>query len=167
MVQVKAPKIVLGIDPGYKNLGICVVNVETREIIHSENFTVGGDSNIMGFSKKLWPKLEELYTEYGFEAIGTETPPFIMRQIKITTGLWAVSSIINAWATYRELEMKHIAPITIKKRAVAIMGGVWDPKNVPRKPYIRKVVEQLTGAHGTSNHDDDAILAALLLYGDV
>ena len=78
--------IVLGVDPGYRNLGLCIVRIEehsTRlEILFSRNMSVGKATAPLMFTKFLWPELLRLHKEYKIEAIASETPPFIMGQIK-------------------------------------------------------------------------------------
>ena len=158
---------VLGIDPGYRNLGLTVVDLKSMTILHSENMTVGHSDNIMSFLKFLYPKLIALHAEYNFGAIGSESPPFIMRQIKTTAGLWAVSSIILAWAYERDIPFRHASPLSLKRAVVAYNGEKWDRKKIPKKPAIRKVVSSLFGSHCKTSHEDDAALAAAVTFGEL
>lgn len=158
---------VLGVDPGYRNLGLTVVDLKSMTILHSENMTVGHSDNIISFVKFLYPKLTELHEKYNFTGIGSETPPFIMRQIKTTAGLWAVSSIIMSWAFERGMPFRHASPISLKRAVVRYNGDVWDKKKIPKKAEVKVVIKKLYGSCCKTSHEDDAALAAAATFGEI
>jgi len=161
--------IVLGVDPGYRNLGLSLVYVapdgDAAKVIFSRNMSVGKATAPMAFTKFLWPELEHLNKEYGpIEAVASETPPFIMGQIKTTAFLWAVSSIIVAWAHVQGIPFRHAAPLSLKKAACRITGKEWDRKSIPKKSEVKRAVELITASSSKTSHESDATLAALLMF---
>lgn len=161
--------IVLGVDPGYRNLGLSIVRVsedgKAAKVLHSENMSVGKATAPMAFTKFLWPKLEHLNAEHGpIEAVASETPPFIMGQIKTTAFLWAVSSIIVAWAHTNGVTFRHASPLSLKKAVCRVAGRKWDRKFIPKKGEVREVVQGITAESGRTSHENDATLAALLMF---
>jgi len=158
---------VLGIDPGYRNLGLTVVDLNSMTILHSENMTVGHSDNIISFVKFLYPKLTQLHKEYNFAGIGAESPPFIMRQIKTTAGLWSVVSIIMSWAFGRDIPFRHASPISLKRAVVKYNGAVWDKKKIPKKAEVKVVIKKLYGTCCKTSHEDDAALAAVATFGEI
>jgi len=161
--------IVLGVDPGYRNLGLSVLRIAedgtTAEILHSQNMAVGRATAPMAFAKFLIPALERLDKTYGpIEAIASETPPFILGQIKTTAFLWAVTSIIVAWAQLKGMSMRHASPLSLKRGVCRTLGMKWDQKFIPRKSHVKQAVDKLLGEVGTTSHENDATFAALLMF---
>jgi len=161
--------IVLGIDPGYRNLGMSIMRVSSgqAELLWSGTKSVGSQNRGMDFPKLLWPILEKLDMEYSIEAVAAESAPFIQRQIKTTALLWAVTTIISSWAFNKGIPFKHAAPITIKKATSRAMGEKFTQKFMPKKKDIKSVVYQYCGTTGKTNHEDDAALSTILLYTDL
>lgn len=163
--------IVLGVDPGYRNLGLSVVEVSEDKraikILHSENMSVGKATAPMAFTKFLWPKLETLNEKYGpIEAVASETPPFIMSQIKTTAFLWAVSSIIVAWAHSKGIPFRHASPLSLKRAVCRAFQRKWDRKFIPKKSEVKLLVSKFAGESGKTSHENDATLAAMLLFSE-
>ena len=161
--------IVLGVDPGYRNLGLTLVRISADQsaakVVFSQNMSVGKATAPMAFTKFLWPELERLNKEYGpIEAVASETPPFIMGQIKTTAFLWAVSSIIVAWTHAREIPFRHASPLSLKKAVCRATGKEWNRKFIPKKSEVNALIEQLTGERCHSSHENDAALAAILMF---
>ena len=56
--------IVLGVDPGYRNLGLSIVSIsadgKVAEVLHSENMSVGTATAPMAFNIFLWHKFVTL-----------------------------------------------------------------------------------------------------------
>ena len=93
--------IVLGIDPGYRNLGISVVRLRKGKepnILYSTNLNLGDAHQPLNFVKLLLPRLNALNKKYGIDAVASESPPYIMKRVKTTAGLWTVSAVIATWA---------------------------------------------------------------------
>jgi Holliday junction resolvasome RuvABC endonuclease subunit len=161
--------IVLGVDPGYRNLGLALLKLDPEgsdaEVIFSQNMSVGSATAPLAFAKFLWPELERLHRKYGpIAGIASETPPFIMGQIKTTAFLWSVSSIIVAWAYANAIPFRHASPISLKRAVCRAEGKPWDRKFIPKKSEVRCVIEQLAGAARKTSHENDAALAALLMF---
>lgn len=161
--------IVLGVDPGYRNLGLSIVRIsadgKAAKVLHSENMSVGKATAPMAFTKFLWPRLVELNAEHGpIDAVASETPPFIMGQIKTTAFLWAVSSIIVAWAHSQSIPFRHAAPLSLKKAVCRAVDKPWNKKFIPKKSEVKEAVRLITASSGTTSHEADATLAALLMF---
>lgn len=161
--------IILGVDPGYRNLGLSIVRVsedgKEAKVLHSENMSVGKATAPLAFTKFLWPRLEGLNKEHGpIEAVASETPPFIMGQIKTTAFLWAVSSIIVAWAHSHTVPFRHASPLSLKKAVCRAVHKEWNRKFIPKKREVKAVVKSITASEAITSHENDATLAALLLY---
>ena len=158
--------IVLGIDPGYRNLGLAILRVTdySAEVVWSSTMSVGSATRGMDFAKILWPHLDNLDTTYGIEGIASETAPFIQRQIKTTALLWAVTAIISAWAVHKGIPFKHASPMTLKRATCRALKIPWSRKFIPKKKDIKLVVKQYCDTSGRTNHEDDAALSAILLY---
>ena len=158
-------KVVLGVDPGYRNLGLAVVQLSGNpKILWSDSISVGTHEHGMSFSKVLVPKLEQLDIHFGINSIAMETPPFIQRQIKTSALLWAVGSIIFTWGHMQGKERKHCSPIAIKRGVSKVLGIPWNRKFIPKKNQVKEVVQKVFGSAPRTSHENDAVLAALLLY---
>ncbi len=162
---------VLGVDPGYRNLGLAIVDIaddqQSAEVIYSKSMSVGKSTAPMAFTKFLWPELERLNADYGpIEAIASETPPFIMGQIKTTAFLWAVSSIIVAWAHNRQLAFRHASPLSLKKAVCRALGRPWNRKYIPKKSEVKLAVQGITACKSGTSHEHDAALAALVMFSE-
>lgn len=159
--------LVLGLDPGFRNLGMAVVSVsgESAEVTWSTNLHVGDGDGPQHYSKTLVPYLNRIYDEFRFEAVGAETPPFIQQQIKTTALLHRVFGNIECWAYERDLPVRYIMPTGIKARARALTGETNPKEN--SKALIRAAVERLVhGKARRTNHENDAVFAAWACWGD-
>lgn len=160
--------IVLGVDPGYRNLGLSVVLIsedgKKATVLHSRSMTVGNATAPMTFTKFLWPVLDELNDRFGIDAIASETPPIIVGQIKTTAYLWAVSSIIVAWAHSKGASFRHASPLSLKMAVCRGLGRQWDRKAIPKKSEVKRMIEMLIGKSSATSHENDATLAALTMF---
>ena len=122
----------------------------------------------MTFARFLWPELEELSATYGpIEGVASETPPFIMGQIKTTAFLWAVSSIIVSWAYAHNIAFRHASPISLKRAVCRALKADWNRKYIPKKSEVKRAVKELTMETGTTSHENDATLAAIMLFSEM
>ena len=161
--------IVLGVDPGYRNLGLSVIEISDDgkdvTVLHSRNMAVGRATAPMAFAKFLVPALDRLNKDHGpIDAVASETPPFIEGALKTTAYLWAVTAIIVCWAQIHDMRMKHTSPLSIKRGVCRTLKMKWDQKFIPRKSHVKEAVGVLVGDTATSSHENDATFAALLLY---
>jgi Holliday junction resolvasome RuvABC endonuclease subunit len=164
--------IVLGVDPGYRNLGLCLLKVsedgKAAKIIWSESSAVGKATAPLMFVRFLWPKLERLHREYGpIQGIASETPPFIMGQIRTTAFLWAVSTIIVSWAHHHSIPFRHAAPLSLKRAVCRALGKEFDRKAIPKKSEVKETVIALVGEGCKTSHENDAALAGLLMFSNM
>ena len=165
--------IILGGDPGYRNLGLSIVKISdhsTRlEILFSQNMSVGKATAPLMFTKFLWPQLSRLHKEYGIDAIASETPPFIMGQIKTTAFLWAVSSIIVSWAYAHDIPFRHASPISLKRAVSRVLQIPWTRKYMPKKSDVKAAIQRLSldSKGRATSHENDATLAAALMFSDL
>ena len=87
-----------------------------------------------------------------------------MGQIKTTAFLWAVSSIIVSWAHVHEIPFKHSSPISLKKAVTRILQVPWSRKYIPKKSDVKSAIDRLTGGSCSTSHENDATLAAAMLF---
>ena len=162
---------VLGVDPGYRNLGLCILEIHPRNgsarKLWSGTVSIGTPNNGLAFVKFLWPKLEELNQKYNIQGVATETPPFIKARPKISSLLWGIGTIIAVWAYLKDIPFRHAMPLTLKRACCAIVGRPYEQKNIPRKSEIKTAIAKVLGDTGKTSHENDALLAALLLYTDL
>ena len=160
---------VLGVDPGYRNLGLCVLDIRNGAArkVWSGTISVGTPNNGLAFVKFLWPKLEELNQQYDIQGVATETPPFIKARPKLSSLLGGVGTIIAVWADLKDIPVRHAMPLTLKRACCAIVGRPYERKNIPRKSEIKEAIKKLLGDTGKTSHENDALLAAILLYTDL
>jgi Holliday junction resolvasome RuvABC endonuclease subunit len=121
----------------------------------------------MSFSKVLVPKLDEIEMRFNLTGIAMETPPFIQRQIKTSALLWAVGSIIFTWGHMQGKRRKHCSPITLKRGVSKALGLTWNRKFIPKKAQVKEVVQRIFGEAPRTSHENDAVLAAILLYSEI
>ena len=162
--------IILGIDPGYRNLGISVVRLRRKKepnILFSKNVNLGDAHQPLNFVKLLLPQLDELNKKYGIDAVASESPPYIMKRIKTTVGLWAVSTTIATWAAINKIPFRHASPISLKRATARILGISWDKKKIPKKSNIKEAIIELCDTCPDTSHEADAVLAVLVLFSDL
>lgn len=160
---------ILGVDPGYRNLGLCLVDISSSgkaaQRVYSTNMSVGRATAPLAFTKFLWPELDRIHRVHGpIEGIASETPPFIMGQIKTTAFLWAVSSIVVAWSHVNKTAFRHASPISLKRATCRGLGREWDKRYIPKKSEVKQLIVQLLGESAGTSHENDAALAALLMF---
>jgi len=159
--------IILGVDPGYRNLGLCIVRLRKGRdphILETENVSLGDAHQPLNFVKLLLPRLKDLDDRYGIDAVASESPPYIMKRIKTTVGLWVVSSTIAAWAELAGIPFRHTSPLSLKRATCRILGLKWQQKKIPKKSEVKEAVTSLLGTCGKTSHENDAILAVLVLF---
>ena len=159
--------IILGIDPGYKNLGLCILSVKDGgelKLLYSENMCVGNSSSPLNFCRFLWPHLDALNERFHIDGIASETPPILMKQSRITALLWSVSSIISTWAFVNKKHFRHAAPVTLKRATCNLLEKPWSRKQMPKKSEVAKAVELVIGERCKTSHENDAVLSVLSLY---
>lgn len=160
---------ILGVDPGYRNLGLTLLDIsqsgKAAHLLFSNNMSVGKATAPLAFTKFLWPELDRINRVHGpIEGIASETPPFIMGQIKTTAFLWAVSTIVVAWAHVNKVAFRHASPISLKHGVCRGLGREWDKRYIPKKSDVKTLINRLIGDSCSTSHENDAALAALLMF---
>jgi len=164
---------VLAFDPGYANLGIAVVDIKEgakqrslQRVIYSQNMRVGSAFHPLKFADSLWPELEQIYAMHGpFEGIAAETPTFIMKRVRTTALIWHVVGVIRAWSVLKKIRFRHHSPVQLKKFAAHLAEIPFNRKKMMTKAQIGKMIAKLLGEKRGSNHENDAVLAAIACYG--
>lgn len=163
--------IILGVDPGYTNLGLAIIDSENMEIVHAETITVGVEARPDLFAQRLWPRLERLADIYPIQAVATETPPYLTpggrrgggrskaTLVKTSALLARVSGIIQAWAEFRGASYKEIPPVTLKRHCAKLLKC---QERNPNKTQIGDAVEEIFGQRAGNSHANDAALIAHL-----
>ena len=162
--------IILGIDPGYRNLGISIVRLRQKKepnILYSKNVNLGDAHQPLNFVKLLVPRLDELNKKYGIDAVASESPPYILKRIKTTVGLWTVSSTIATWAEMRGIPFRHASPITLKRATARILGLKWNQKAIPKKAVVKDAIMEICDTCPNTSHETDAVLAVLVLFSNL
>jgi Holliday junction resolvasome RuvABC endonuclease subunit len=162
---------ILGIDPGYTNLGLAVIDTDGPRLVWTDCVTVGVHSRPDLWAKKLWPILESLGQQFAIEGVATETPPYLTPQgstrksqkahlVKTSALLARVSGIIQGWAESRNLPYQEIPPVTLKRTAAALLEVPWDRHFMPKKSEIALCVSGIFGERARTSHENDAALIA-------
>jgi|TARA_R100001530_G_scaffold134221_2_gene108685 Holliday junction resolvasome RuvABC endonuclease subunit len=165
--------LILGVDPGYANLGLAVVDVaqgkgegSLRRLLFSKSISVGSASSPMRFADRLHPELDKIWATYGpFKGVGAESPTLIMRRVRTTALIWHVTGIVTAWAKDKNIPFKHLHPISLKRVAMRCLDIPLSSKKYPKKREIKELVATWIGEGNRTSHENDAILAAVACYG--
>jgi len=116
---------VLALDPGYRNLGIAIV--EAGRILHSETMLVGSPHAPLKFGRAVAEKMEDLRIAYGpFRAVAFETPPFITQNIKVSSLLWHTMGAVTAWAALQDYPIWDIMPQKLKRHCCRVNKTAWN-----------------------------------------
>lgn len=166
--------LVLGIDPGYRSLGLALVDTEKGKILSAE--TVDCGTNPVTQHKLLNLALDEFMANHpGVELVATERPPFGFSGAaggKTACLMWWVLGGLGSWAARRSIPLRDITPKALKNFAVATIGKRyedWPQKGKyktrsEKKWGMAEAVKKLTGANEhSSDHEADAVLAAFAL----
>jgi len=170
--------IILGIDPGYSNLGVAVVDLggPTPQVLWSDCIHVGAHSSRPeGWAARLIPKLDDLAERFAPQVVATETPPFITptrkmsmeavgRLVKTSALLSRVSGMIQGWAHSRGLDYGEIAPVALKRHVAKRLGIRWNRKFMPKKSEVGLCVKEVFGASPKTDHEQDAVMIAHLYH---
>jgi Holliday junction resolvasome RuvABC endonuclease subunit len=165
--------LILGIDPGYANFGIAVVDIAVgkgegalRRVLFTKSLSVGSKSSPMKFASKLHPELDKIYATYGpFKGVAAESPTLIMNQVRTTALIWHAMGIVTGWACDKGIPFRHLSPISLKRVAMRCLDIPLSSRKYPKKTQIKKLVESWVGEGKRTSHENDAILAAVSCYG--
>lgn len=158
--------IVLGIDPGYANLGLSVFDTERNRVLEGVCVRAGSVDAPQNFGKRLGPLLEAMHERHTIEAIALEGYPIFPRNPRTTRGIWAATSSVLGWGSAYGFDVKSQRPIALKKHCADVLGIKWNRSFMPTKNQMAEAVEKITGrpAHKI-DHVNDATIAAHACYG--
>ena len=117
--------LILGIDPGYRSLGLALVDTEKCQVIDSR--TVDCGRNHLTQHKVLATELDHFLD--GFEVpacIAMERVPYGFgggsSGGRTACGMWFVAGGLAMWAARRDIALRDITPTALKNFAVATIG---------------------------------------------
>lgn len=159
---------VLGADPGFKNLGLAVVEFsETGAapvVLWSQDVYVGDADHPERYAPMLVPYLENVYGEWSFTAVAAETPPMIQKNLKTSCMLQRTFGVVDGWAACRGIPVQYRSPVALKAAARRVLG-ITDAKE-SSKGMMRAACEQILGGKARrTSHENDAFFAAWVCYG--
>jgi crossover junction endodeoxyribonuclease RuvC len=163
--------VALGVDPGFANLGLGVVEVtnsSTRVLLHDTFITSPKDDTagrLDAIADRLLDAIEDFRVQilaYENQA-GVEVGMQLMREKEGTAGgtnyssrrVHEVSGIIRGAARAFELPCYCLAPSTIKVALLGKGGGH------AKKAQLKVAVRRLLGVVGCSEHAADALATAI------
>ena len=163
--------LILGVDPGYRKLGLAVVDSDTKEVLHTRTVDCGQIFYKMHYA--VLRALADIAESYGIpDLVATEKVPngFAGRSSGGRTACtmhW-VAGGIGYWAAQHGIPVRDITPKGLKSYAAKVTGTPlreWEGPTGSRaklKSGISEAVGILTGskAHKT-DHEADAVLVAL------
>jgi len=171
--------IVLGVDPGYQNLGIALVDTSKRSVLASTTVACGG--NPWTQHKILSRELPLFLEDYPKpDLIATETPPFGFSGRgsggKTACLMWHVIGGLSMWAAQQGIQVKDITPTGLKAYAGEVIGmgyNAWPQRGKTKtrseiKWGISEAVKKLLDGRrkssaANSDHEADAVLIAFAL----
>lgn len=158
--------IVLGIDPGYANLGLSVFDTERARVLEGITIRAGNINEPHKFAERIVPVLEAMHERHVIEGLGIEGLPIFPRGAKTTGGIWAATSVCLGWAACRGVPVRKKSPIQLKQHCSQVLGEPWSRKFMATKAQMAEAVELITGrkAH-KSDHTNDATMAAHACWG--
>jgi len=164
--------LVLGIDPGYRHLGLALVDVSEGRVLATT--TVDCGSSYYAQHKAVKRALDKFFADHPEpDRIATESVPFGFAGRgaggrTACTMHWVLGGI-GMWAADRGIPMSGITPKSLKGYACKQIGvpyTAWKGANdrARSKWGISQAVQQITGSDGSStDHEADAILVAFAL----
>jgi len=158
--------IVLGIDPGYANLGLSVFDTETNKVLEGVCVRAGDVNRPHRFAQRVVPLLEAMHGRNKVEAVALEGFPIFPRNAKGTAGIWAATSTVLGWAACYDMEIKMQRPIALKQHCAKVLGKPWNRNFMATKAEMGEAVAKITGkAPHKIDHVNDATMAAHACYG--
>ena len=158
--------LVLGIDPGYANLGLSVFDTERNRVVEGVTLRAGNIDQPHRFAERIVPVLEAMHERHTIEAVGIEGLPIFPRAARSTGGIWAATSVCLGWAACRSLPVRKKTPIQLKQHCSLVLDEKWSRSFMATKAQMAEAVETITGrpAH-KSDHTNDATMAAHCCWG--
>ena len=164
--------IVLGIDPGFRHLGLALVDVSNKQVLATTTIDCG--SSYYAQHKAVNRALEKMFADQPLPSrVATESVPFGFAGRgaggrTACTMHWVLGGI-GYWAASRGIPMSGILPKALKSYASGLVGVPythWKGANDRERSKwgISKAVKGLTGSDPScTDHEADAILVAFAL----
>ena len=166
-MRIKEGDLLLGIDPGYSNLGLAIIKYtkDGPRVVETWCVTIGKRGDTPGFLKKTQAIIDEICA-YPFVGWATESPPTVPNRVTANL-LWYSTGLI--WAgIYRHKGMlpQQVAPARIKSHTARILGIKATKHWSPGKELVGQATALLTEepSDGRTNHENDAIMAAIAAF---
>lgn len=166
-MKFKEGDLLLGIDPGYSNLGLAVIQVTNNgpRVVHTTCVTIGKRGNPRGFLGPTQRHMNEIL-KYNFIAWATEAPPTVPNRVTANL-LWFSTGLI--WSQiYKKVGINPaiVAPARIKTHTARVLGIKSSKHWSPGKELVGQAVSILTEepADQRTNHENDAIMAAIAAF---
>tara|TARA_R100000458_G_C8223531_1_gene207199 strand:- start:440 stop:991 length:552 start_codon:yes stop_codon:yes gene_type:complete len=166
-MKVKEGDLLLGVDPGYSNLGLAIVQVtkDGPRVVYTTCVTLGKRGDTKGFVKKTQQVIDNICS-YPFVAWATEAPPTVPNRVTANL-LWYSTGLI--WAgvfRHKELLPHLVAPSRIKAHTARILGIKASKHWSPGKELVGQATALLTDQESDkrTNHENDAIMAAISAF---
>lgn len=165
--------IVLGVDPGQRNLGLALVDTAAKKVLVTKTIDCGGQPYAM--QKAVVRGINEMLQDYPKPArVATENPPFGFGNDKrggvTACYLWYILGGVTFWAATQGIPVSGIQPKALKTYAAKTIGlppAAWEGSAGSRaklKSGISKAVKVITGCNDSAtDHEADAILIAFAL----
>lgn len=162
--------LVLGIDPGFRNLGLALVDTSTGKVLATR--TVDCGRVYLAMPKFVNRALEEMFATLPRpQRVRIEAAPFgyggSRRGGQNACTMHWVLGVVGGWAARHDIPMSQITPKALKTFAAKQIGVPYKDWEGPadsraaKKWGISQAVQQLTtGTVDTTDHEDDAILIA-------
>ena len=166
-MRLKEGDLLLGIDPGYSNLGLAIIKKTKAgpRVVKSWCVTIGKRGDTRGFLKRTQSIIDEV-CEFSFVGWATEAPPTVPNRVTANL-LWYSTGLI--WAgifRHKGLLPHQVAPARIKAHTARILGIKATKHWSPGKQLVGQATALLTDApsDGRTNHENDAIMAAIAAF---
>ncbi len=166
--------LVLGVDPGQRNLGLALVDTAAKKVLVTKTIDCGTAPYAM--QKAVVRGINELLKDYPKPArVATENVPFGFGGNSKRGGitacyLWFILGGVAYWAATEGIPVSGIAPKALKTYAARTIGlpvSAWEGRTGSRaklKAGITEAVKKITGSDSSaSDHESDAILIAFAL----
>lgn len=157
----------LGVDPGFSNLGLAVVDGETQAVLESRCHLIGHRKDYASWPSFVRKLIQEMQSRWGFDGIAIEAPPVFNdkpRNLETTNLLWYACGLVLG-ACESTAGIKVVSASVVKKHTALVQGTTWSKNSVPTKTEVRAVMQLVyPGAALRSSHEADAAMLATLAW---
>lgn len=160
--------MILGCDPGYRNLGLSLYDTETKQVVLAK--TVNCGSQPLAFAKVLLRELPDFEAYGPVKIVATERPPYSFgRATKHAAMIWCVMGALSWWATHKfGATFRPLSVDVIKGFAARAVGEARNEggTRTDRKRQVKDAVKKMTTypeGHTPTDHENDATLAAIIV----